>query len=196
MSDVAAVVSAIASLFTIAGSYYVWRTRQLRREEVQQWGMQCIEVLQTSVLVFQTMCHECGQDDLLECQKLKIRSSVLCEQGRLFFKNKNSGAHGQPKRPAYRGLRPIILDRLVVNSQLLDRIAKGERANMDSIARVAEDNLKHFVSLIQDEVGRGRTASPDTNLGGQSINVERLIADDIKRVAIAYLHNKDANYRA
>ena len=178
MSDFVGLISAIVSILALIGSAYAWRVRELRREEVLQWGLQCIDVLQTSVLLLRAICDEGVAVNTPEARELKIRSSVLCEQGRLFFKNQNSDAFGQSKRPAYRGLRPTILDRLVVNYQLLDRLSGGDLSDVGSMARVAEDNLKFFVSLIQAEVGRGRTASPDASLGGQSINVERLIAEN------------------
>jgi hypothetical protein len=185
MSDtvviISGIVSATAAVLALVGSLYAWRTRELRREEVLHWAMECIEVLQTSLIIFQAIRDKNPNADTTESRKLQIRSSVLCEQGRLFFKNQSPSTYGQHKRPAFQGLRPIILDRLLVNYQLFDKLAKGDNSNIVSMARIAEDNLKHFVSLTQAEVGRERAASADASLGGQSISMDQLILDDIQR---------------
>jgi hypothetical protein len=180
MSGLAELISALVAIVALAGSFYAWRTRELRREEVLKWGLDCIEVLRTSVLYFEAVNQRSESVDLLEGRRLRVRSSILCDHGRLFFKNQISGSFDQNKRPAYRGHRPIILDRLVVNCQLLESLERPNQPDLSSVARVAKDNLKHFVSLIQDEVGRAQTASPDASLGGESINIERLLADDKK----------------
>lgn len=168
-------IAALAAIIALAGTYLGWRRRELRREEVLKWGLDCIEVLQTSLMMVQLIRNTRQINSPAELRQLQVRSAILCEQGRLFFKNRNRSMSGRNKRPAYRGLRPIILDRLIINFEVLKLLSEGDISDVVHIADIAEDNLKHFVSLIQSEVGRSRTSSADASIGGEEIDLKRLI---------------------
>lgn len=176
MSDLATLASAILTAIALVGSYLAWRTRQLRKDEVLDWGLQSIRVLQSTLILLQECRNAPQKIEADKFQKLKIDASVLCEQGRIFFKNERIDNHGLYKKAAYRGYRPEILDQLVLCFQICDHILKGHQQDIALLCQISEDSLKNFVTLLQKEVGRGRTASADTSLGGKGIHLDHMLA--------------------
>lgn len=166
-------LSAIVALVVLVASWLHSRRSDLRREEVFVWANESIRVLQTLALL-------CGkpqgsQDDSDEIAALSIPASVLLERGRLLFRNEKWGTYGIEKEPAYRGLRPAILDELLVCHELAREWASltiEERARAAIVAAACE---RRFVSLAQLEVGRQRTASLYTSRGGHGVSFKALL---------------------
>ncbi|WP_428377237.1 hypothetical protein [Lichenicoccus sp.] len=167
-----AIVSALVPCIgLLIGFYSSWlRTREsaLRREDVLEWSKDVIKDLQT-------LCLLCYLDEAnlpperrhIKLEQVIFSTSVLVEQGRLLFKNRTDNDYGREKIGAYQGFRPRILDQIVMAHQiavLWNGAGSDERLRM---RLVAEDCLKHFVSLAQLEVGRGRTAVSGTNEPGR-----------------------------
>ena len=109
-------------------------------------------------------------------KELCLTAAILVEQGRLFFKNQRVGDYGQHKEAAYRGLRPCILDPLIVAHQIAMRWPQENPEARVRMRFVAESSLKRFVTLVQKEVGRSRTASIETKRGGDRIDLNELTA--------------------
>lgn len=163
----AAIVSAVLTAVALFAGWLSSRKSELRREDVLDWANESIAALQTLLLL---CIHGDPPIPAADAERrrveLLIQTSVLTERGRLFFRNAGPFSHGREKHRAYRGKRPEILDQLVAAHQIACR---WPRANDDERVRmrlVAEDCLKQFVSLVQLEVGRSRTASADTRRGG------------------------------
>jgi hypothetical protein len=174
--SIAAIVSAILA---IVGLYFVWRSQreaQLRRGEVLEWANESISVMQTLVLKLNPRSSDAvdpNQPDK-EIANLAILASVLAERGRMFFKN-TPHAHGADKPEAYRGLRPEILDQLIIAYQvaLSSELANSEtKRKLRYLAMQAE---QRFVSLVQMEVGRGKGASPSAGQPGTAVDVNWLV---------------------
>lgn len=152
------------------------REDSLRRSEVMAWANQSIAALETLVLI--CMLRRDGKHpDTVEEKALEVafESAILVEQGRLFFRNRVADDHGKDKQAAYRGYRPVILDPLVAAHQIALKLTETQAEACGTLARLAGDNLREFVSCIQHEVGRQRTASKFTRAGGQDVNIGRLL---------------------
>lgn len=183
---IATVASTAVALTVAAASWRSWRRAELRRDDVHAWANQAIEALQ-SVRLICTLGPQPlpAADERARITELRFKTSVLVEQGRLFFRNSGREAGDERRERGYRGKRPEILDQLVVAHQIACAwpTAKAEeRARMGIVAR---DIVQRFVTLMQSEVGRTRTASADTRRRGngaslvwrmQEIGADRLAA--------------------
>lgn len=171
-----AILPILLTLFGMFISWRKWYNDQLRRDEVLKWADECIECLQTLALISKIKDPPLSSE-MINNTRLKIifDSSVLVERGRIFFKNDISTSYGVEKLPARRGIRPLILDQLIIAHQVARYWphASDEEVNRRSI--IAEDCLKDFVSLAQKEVGRDRAASRDALRGGDRINLDELM---------------------
>lgn len=174
---VAAVVSAVIGVLTVGGALVRWREQSLRREDVQAWADQAIAALQSLVLL---SALPPGRIPAAEAQRrlteVIFSTSILVEQGRMFFRNRPWGAYGRSKPRAYRGRRPAILDDLVAGHEAALRLEGADLRTRAQLSLVAEDALKDFVSRMQHEVGRSRSASPATGKAGEAVDVARLIS--------------------
>jgi hypothetical protein len=176
--------SAIFGVIGLVTSWIKWRDAQLRRSEVLAWSNQGIATMETLLLICSrgTSLYDPPELDK-KLKELCVASAILVEQGRLFFKNQRVGRDDPGKEPAYRGLRPCILDPLVVAHQIALRWPNGNAEARVRMRLVAEKHLKMFVSLVQKEVGRSRTASGETKRGGDHIDLLRLMTEvDQKKV--------------
>ncbi len=176
--EIAAIVTAILTVIGMGGGYYKWRKARLRSDDVLSWSNQVIEVLQILWLVcigtgpFKN--EEYSQEKLAE---IYIRISVLIEQGRLFFKNHRPDDYGQDKPKAYRGIRPEILDQLVLAHQIAGVWNEANADGRQRLSVLAEQCVKNFVSLAQDEVGRQAVASKYVNKEGKSVSLSRKMSE-------------------
>ena len=189
-------VAALASvLLTAVALFAGWRSSrksELRREDVANWADESIAALQTLLLV---CIHGDPPVPAAEAEKRRaeilFKTSILVEQGRMFFRNAGPYSEGREKHRAYRGKRPEILDQLVAAHQIACRwpgAADEERVRM---RLVAADCLKRFVSLVQLEVGRSRTASAGTRRRGTgALLTARMEELDPDRVATAWTQGK------
>lgn len=175
LDAIAAIVSAVLTAVALYASWRSWRRSELRREDVLEWANRAIAVLQSVRLISGSVRAHLDPEDARERMiALAFETSILVEQGRMFFRNTRS-RHGRWKPTAYRGSRPVILDQLVLGHQIACAWPAAGPADRDRIGVVAEDVLRTFVSLIQKEVGRERTASADTRRGGKSADLPWLM---------------------
>jgi hypothetical protein len=171
----AAIVSALVAF---AGLLFAWRNAReaaLRKGEVLAWSNDVIGNLQSLVLICQ---QRSALPQPIEAEKLRdiyFATSVLAEQGRLFFKNERAGNHGVEKQEAFRGLRADILDQVILAHQIAGRFERADEDSRLRMACVAEDAERRFVTLAQKEVGRVRTASVDTSKGGYGAQLNWLM---------------------
>ncbi|MFZ3005154.1 MAG: hypothetical protein WA047_03185 [Phenylobacterium sp.] len=183
--DLAAIASAILALLALMGGALRWRAETLRRDDVHSWADRAIQALQSLVLLTSLRTDQIPAEAARErLTEIVFATSVLTEQGRLFFRNQPAGRFGQEKPRAYRGRRPQILDKLIAAHHVALRLPKASAAEQAELALVAEDALKEFVSLIQQEVGRHRSAHPGPGRPGDGTEVDLLISRlDPARVA-------------
>ncbi|WP_373488951.1 hypothetical protein [Blastomonas sp.] len=149
------------------------REDSLRRSEVMVWANQSIAVLKTLSLIC-AMKRDAQHPDIVSKKVVEVMfdSAILVEKGRLFFKNQIADDHGKDKQAAYRGYRPVILDPLVAAHQIANMLVDADSAACDRLMQIADANVREFVSRIQPEVGRQRTASKVTRQSGQDINIQ------------------------
>jgi hypothetical protein len=174
----AAVISAFVALIGLLVGWRRARESALRREEVLNWSNSAIRHLQSLVLVCQSRGDQLPKD-IAEAKLREIfyETSVLAEQGRLFFKNEIKGAYGQEKPQAYRGRRPEILDQLLIAHAIAGAFGAAEASSRLRMTCVAQDAARRFVTLAQQEVGRSRTASAETRKGGTGTSLQALMQD-------------------
>lgn len=183
-----AFIAAIAALLV----WLQWRERQLRQDDVLRWANEVIRTAQSLYLLLflgDSAFDKATSKAMLA--KIVTDSSVLVEQGRLFFRNTPDPIHGADRAPAYRGYRPMILDPIVVAHQIAcqwDGAAPEERERM---VLVAEDCVRSFVSMAQREVGRSRAAHDASLIRGEGEKLETLLA----RVSGERLESLRANAR-
>lgn len=182
------IVTTISVMVATGALLLAWnqaRERQLRKDDVLKWSNETIRALQTLFLV--CFLGDSAFDKATTRKMLAgltVDTSVLVEQGRLFFRNTPHETYGKDRHPAYRGYRPALLDPIVVAHQIA---CQWEGATDDERLRmtlVAEDCIKSFVSLAQLEVGRSKTAHADVAKKGEGEKLEALLlALDEKRLA-------------
>ena len=170
----------IATAFSLIGAIAGWivaafksRETSLRRDDVHKWANSAIAELQTLVLICRpdNRHNDRLQDKVCDVQ---LNSSILVEQGRLYFRNSPAGGYGRDKPEAYRGHRPVILDHLILAHQIATRWPSCTAANEAArLAILAERCLKAFVSLAQKEVGRSRAASSDAARSGENVDLHQ-----------------------
>jgi hypothetical protein len=107
--------------------------------------------------------------------KIAVDSSVLVEQGRLFFRNTPHPTHGADRHPAYRGYRPMLLDPIVAVHQIACQWEGAADEEKERMILVAEDCVRRFVSMAQREVGRSRTAHAASMIKGEGESLEMLL---------------------
>ncbi len=146
----------------------------LRKDEVAVWAKDAVHALQSVVV----LCAKWGpkaSDEYRQKElcRLAIDLSCLLEQGRLFFKNED-GEWGRGKPSAYQGFRPKILDELLVGFLVA---AQWDDFGSDQkfAAKVVENAEKRFLSMVQKEVGRDKTVDDYNRVGGENIDIHRLI---------------------
>jgi len=178
LEAIAAIVSAVLTALALFAGWRSSRKSELRREDVANWADESITALQTLLLL---CIHGDPPIPKVEADRrrvdLLIQTSVLTERGRLFFRNAPPYSAGRDKPRAYRGKRPEILDQLVIAHQIACRWPQAGDEERVRMRLVAEECLKQFVSLIQREVGRSRTASADTRRRGTGAHLMERIAE-------------------
>ena len=108
-------------------------------------------------------------------REIAVNTSVLVEQGRLLFRNAPDPEHGKDKHPAYRGHRPELLDPIVIAHQIACSWHEADLEAQRRMTIVAEDCVRQFVSLAQQEVGRSRTVSAETAKGGEGLTLAQMM---------------------
>ena len=168
-----AFIAGIAALLV----WLQWRERQLRQDDVLHWASEVIRAEQTLYLVLflgDSAFDKAAMKSTLA--KIAVDTSVLVEQGRLFFKNTPHPTHGADRHPAYRGYRPMLLDPIVVAHQIACQWEGSADEERERMVLVAEDCVRRFVSMAQREVGRSRTAHGDSALKGEGEPLETVLS--------------------
>ncbi len=170
----AAVVSVAVAALTLAGTWWGWRTRELRHDEVLAWSQEAIAALQT-------LCLLCRRDlnradvEADSYEAIWFSTSILIERGRLFFRNAQAKGYSRHKATAYQGYRTEILDQLLIAHLIAGGFPDALDEDRTKMSRLAEKCRARFVSLAQKEVGRARTRSPDPSVAGVSITLDYLL---------------------
>lgn len=165
-------IAAVAALLV----WLQWRERRLRQDDVLEWASESIRVQQTLYLVMylgDSAFDRARQRTMLS--EIVLDTSVLVEQGRMFFRNTPHPTHGANRPPAYRGYRPMILDPLVVAHQIACQWEGAADEEKERMILVAEDCVRRFVSMAQREVGRSRTAHAASAIRGEGEALEVLL---------------------
>ncbi|MGN6422355.1 MAG: hypothetical protein ACTHLA_03490 [Asticcacaulis sp.] len=143
------------------------------------WSNRAIRALQTTQLICFFSKYHSGrltpEKEADEMLKLAFETSILVEQGRLFFKNKIVDDYGSKKPEAYRGYRARILDYIVVCHQIACEWGEASDEDKGIMHKISEACERQFVSLVQKEVGRGQTASVVTKQAGDGVHLQTLI---------------------
>ncbi|WP_417814828.1 hypothetical protein [Thalassospira alkalitolerans] len=108
-----------------------------------------------------------------------ISTSVLIDQGRMFFKNSNDD-YGGEKPESRRGMRPKILDHILVAHLVAIEVAKCSDENEEmrlKLTSLINEHLGHFISIAQHEVGRSKSISPQADVTGTHIEISGLLKD-------------------
>jgi hypothetical protein len=186
-ADYAEPALALLAFLTVVGGIVDWRARSLRSEDVLQWAHECINCLETLVLLCEVNLQ--ATEDPTRVDTVIFSTATLAERGRLFFRNQPKrrptisdvvlrrwpGPPQLEKEPAYRGWRPVILDQLIVAHQIASRLPSTPPDERWKLKVLALQALKRFVSLAQQEVGRSRTASDDPGQAGRHIDLRAMI---------------------
>lgn len=173
----AALVSALIGIVGLIAGWVHWRRTELRKEDVLAWANDVIESLQNLALVLTLKENNLSSDRAKQrIEDIIFKTSTLVERGRLFFQNQKVDDWGKEKPSAYQGYRPIILDQIVIAHQVACAWADADDHKRERMKAVSLSALREFVSLVQKEVGRGRTASADTQRGGSGINLDYLLS--------------------
>ncbi len=169
---ISAMIAAIAALLV----WLQWRERRLRQDDVLRWSNEVIRAQQTLYLVLflGDSAFDRGTSRTM-LAKIAVDTSVLVEQGRLFFKNTPDPTYGADRHPA--------LSRLPPDAARSDRggapdclpVGGGGRGGAGKNGGVAEDCVRSFVSMAQLEVGRSKTAHEDTARRGEGEKLETLL---------------------
>lgn len=177
-------VKALAPVGTLlvgtAGFYLAWKSRresQLRQADVLKWSLETIRLLQEVVLAADRGCSDPNfitEEFRKALSTLGDALSVAAEQGRLFFRN-IPNPHGDKKEQAYRGLRPEILDQLIIAAQIC-REFEGNTQQRRQLRYLALRAEQRFVSLAQLEVGRARVSSIAAGASGSGVHLGSLIS--------------------
>lgn len=187
LSDPIKIITALIALFGLAFTWRKFREDSLRRGEVLAWADDCIMTFENlivgAILFDQPVFKEESRKRIIDAA---FEAPALIERGRIFFKNQPFRSFGQEKPPAYRGLRPKILDPLVAAHQIAVRFIDSDEEARIRLQLVAEDYLKAFVSLVQTEIGRERTAAAETKQAGAGFELQAAL-DAISRKRVDYV---------
>ena len=134
-------------------------TKMQRLLKLQEWGNECIDILAQTDHFFMVDAAELDAVDHMKMRNRTLaRLSSLIDRGRIFFQNEDANGYGAHKLPAYRGLRPKILDPLVA-AYCATNVLRQQGAQVDDQTNQRLiDWRRYFVSLLQQEVGEEWTA--------------------------------------
>ncbi len=176
LAAIAGFISALVAALAAAMVWLQWQERRLRQDDVLKWAVEVIENLQTLYLtLFLGDSGFTPTEAKHSRARIAVDTSVLVEQGRLYFKNTPHPTHGADRYPAYRGYRPMILDPIVVAHQIACQWDGAADEEKERMVLVCEDCVRSFVSMAQREVGRGRTAHMASAIKGEGEKLEVLL---------------------
>jgi hypothetical protein len=156
-----AVVGGTAALFAWFSLHVADRAaRNDVVSELRGWANDVIDLLSEA----SELCGEEGamlspDESSRRKSQLATRASSLWDRGRLFFPNVHQDVFGMHKPSAYSGLRPPILDMLMLSYELCRRIDAKPTVG-DNPRRKAFVHLKReFVSTIQAAISPSKAPS-------------------------------------
>ncbi len=174
---IVATFSFLAGVIGIWFTYASWKTKELRNDEIFEWSMTAIDILQRTYRhIVALRDSSAPRADAALFFELHLQSSVMVEKGRMFFRNVNrDDTRDGPN--AYQGRRPIILDCLVANSQIC-QIAPGlhDQPSLAALARISERYTRQFIDLAQQEVGRSKAPLSGAAAAGTGVDVRGELA--------------------
>lgn len=163
-------------LITLTGFYMGWRRYQaesLRSRDVAAWADRCIALLLAVEICAEPDGPIPAAERTRRMTDALFTSSALVEQGRLFFRNIS-----EERGATYAGHRPRVLDPLVVAHKIAKRLLHAPDAGVAPLHRVARDQRRLFVQLVQDEIGRRQSASWKARAKGDPSDLDAMIAAD------------------
>jgi hypothetical protein len=189
LEDVSLGISVVA-LF-IASLAWRLANRSARNDviaQVRDWGGEVVQVITDAASLcepgyMQTNCPGTAT----KLPDLTSRASALIERGRFFFPNAKREAYGTHKSPAKRGIRPQVLD-LVLISYELTRSIDPDAAN-DRLLLAFRALRDAFVSTIQKSTRFSLTPS----LRRYEQHLEKITVEDLP-TEILDLVNQRHNY--
>ena len=158
--------SLVIALIALIVSLYNWRTadRGVRNDvlsQVRAWGDYVIDML-TDACGLCALSPQKMSDGafFLRQSEMMSRASSLLDRGRLFFPNEKRDAFGPHKPGAFRGIRPPLLDLLILSFELTRSIdyVSGEGNSDRFLAFVYIKRV--FVSAVQDATAFTSPATP------------------------------------
>jgi hypothetical protein len=177
LAAVAGFTSALIAGIAAVLVWLQWRERRMRQDDVLKWALEVIRVQQTLYVTLYlgdaAFDAEATRSMLAE---MAVDSSVLVEQGRLFFKNAPHATHGSDRHEAYRGHRSMLLDPIVVSHQIACQWEGATAEDRERMLIVAGDSVRAFVSMAQREVGRRLTPHDINQTKGEGEKLESLLA--------------------
>ena len=179
-SGIGTAVTVLTAVISVGVWLYENRKKQLRIDDVLVWSNQCIETLQEIRLYCELEALRATDTDFSKIRQLAVGASILVEKGRLFFRNKETDGYGSHKEPAYRGYRPLILEKLVLAHRIAIRWQTSSEEERIIMRELSEQCISQFVSLIRAEVGRVKTASEYANMDGFGSNLEEMLRNNRK----------------
>jgi hypothetical protein len=169
MSWVQPVASGVGAVVGVFGLFFIWlnwRISELRRSDVLAWSNDVTTALEELLLIaiWDISYGKPTPEERLD--DLALRTAVLTERGRFFFRNVQIFKPGADKEPAYRGCRPRILDPIVVAHKIALHWCMADTKTRVRMRLLAEECVKKFVSLAQKEVGRSRSVASELGQTG------------------------------
>jgi hypothetical protein len=170
---ISAVVAAAVAIGALSGWYQKRREERLRHSDVLAWALKVIASLQSITLACRSEKIHLSRQQVTEIMRREmVQTSILVEQGRLFFKNVPRGDYGKDKPEAYQGLRPLLLDQLVLGHKIACEWLSVDAPDCQRLGLLAERAERTFVSMIRKEVGRERTATDGAALEGYGVRLK------------------------
>ncbi|QIG80671.1 hypothetical protein [Stakelama tenebrarum] len=177
LEGIGAVISALVAIFVALAAWINWRRTELRRDDVLDWANEAIAAIQTvRQIVASSRMRLTAAEERARLSQAMLDTSILIERGRLFFRNTRAIGQRDTER-AYRGKRPEILDQLVLAHQIACAWPTASATDREKMRVVITQVTRRFVTLLQTEVGRERTASPDTRRRGDGADLAARLAE-------------------
>lgn len=176
LETLASTVSVVAALAGIAFGWITYRRKSRREDDVFNWANEAIEAMHAVWLLCSIGTALFSEDEIRKrMAELAITTSVLIEKGRLLFKNKRGGSSHLERPVSYQGYRPNILDYMVPSHQVACNWVAANESDRIKMQLVAEDCIKHFIGLAQEEVGRKAAKAKATIEGGKGRNLKTMM---------------------
>jgi hypothetical protein len=170
--------TALSVFITAAGFYMGWRRFQsdsLRSRDVAAWADKAIAVLLIVELCARTDSPIAAEEKRRRLNDAYFSLSALTEQGRLFFVNIGM-RDGTRAAGTYAGRRPKLLDPLVIAHKAAARLLAQPGEATAPLHAVLVSQRKSFVAHVQSEIGRRQSVAKDSRKGGETSDLDALIA--------------------